>query len=48
MMVVEEDDDDDDDDPNNSGMHVNDALNTPDDQGRVLVNVHHPRQERFT
>jgi len=44
--VIEEDDDDDDDDPNNSGMHVNDALNTPDDQGRVLVNVHHPREDQ--
>ncbi|XP_049611705.1 helicase ARIP4 isoform X1 [Syngnathus scovelli] len=25
-----------------SGMHVNDSLNRPDDQGRVLVNLNHP------
>jgi len=43
--VIEEDDDDD-DDPNNSGMHVNDGVNVPDDQGRVLVNVHHPREDQ--
>ena len=41
--VAIEDDNDDDDDPNNSGMHVNDALNVHDSLGRVLVNVQHPR-----
>ncbi|XP_030639905.1 helicase ARIP4 isoform X2 [Chanos chanos] len=28
-----------------SGAHVNDALNQPDPQGRVLVNVNHPANE---
>lgn len=26
-------------------MHVNDDMNTPDDQGRVLVNIGHPEDE---
>lgn len=25
-----------------SGSHVNDALNLPDSQGKVLVNINHP------
>ncbi|MBN3315443.1 ARIP4 Helicase, partial [Atractosteus spatula] len=29
-----------------SGAHVNDALNQPDAQGRVLVNINHPSTER--
>lgn len=33
------------DDPTNSGMHTNDLYNTPDEQGRVLVNVGHPAEE---
>uniref|UniRef100_A0A8C5FM62 Uncharacterized protein n=1 Tax=Gadus morhua TaxID=8049 RepID=A0A8C5FM62_GADMO len=28
-----------------SGAHVNDALNQPDTQGRVLVNINHPADE---
>ncbi|CAG0907173.1 unnamed protein product [Cyprideis torosa] len=28
-----------------SGSHVNDVFNVPDDQGRVLVNVAHPSEE---
>ncbi len=32
-------------DPNNSGSHVNDAMNQPDHLGRVLVNVGHPNEE---
>ncbi|XP_071388225.1 helicase ARIP4 isoform X2 [Centroberyx affinis] len=28
-----------------SGAHVNDALNQPDAQGRVLVNINHPAEE---
>ena len=29
----------------NSGSHVADSLNCPDEQGRVLVNVGHPTDE---
>ncbi|KAI5644071.1 hypothetical protein NE865_03982 [Phthorimaea operculella] len=32
-------------DPNNSGLHVNDAYNIPDEQGRVLINIGHPESE---
>ncbi|KAI5093732.1 helicase ARIP4 isoform X1, partial [Silurus meridionalis] len=28
-----------------SGSHINDALNQPDAQGRVLVNINHPAEE---
>ena len=41
-----EEEDDEEDDPSNSGSHVNDALNQLDDQGRVLVNVGHPPDEK--
>lgn len=33
------------DDPGNSGLHVNDAYNIPDEQGRVLINIGHPENE---
>lgn len=29
-----------------SGAHANDALNQPDTQGRVLVNLNHPESEK--
>lgn len=29
-------------DTQNSGLHVNDAYNTPDEQGRVVINIGHP------
>uniref|UniRef100_A0A8C4HD82 RAD54 like 2 n=1 Tax=Dicentrarchus labrax TaxID=13489 RepID=A0A8C4HD82_DICLA len=29
-----------------SGAHINDALNLPDAQGRVLVNINHPAEEK--
>ncbi|XP_075970489.1 uncharacterized protein LOC142972923 isoform X2 [Anticarsia gemmatalis] len=32
-------------DPSNSGLHVNDAYNIPDEQGRVLINIGHPENE---
>ncbi|XP_026751515.1 uncharacterized protein LOC113511970 isoform X2 [Galleria mellonella] len=32
-------------DPHNSGLHVNDAYNIPDEQGRVLINIGHPENE---
>ncbi|XP_053377474.1 helicase ARIP4-like [Mercenaria mercenaria] len=32
-------------DVNNSGSHINDMYNIPDDQGRVLVNVGHPTSD---
>merc|ERR1719495_1039253 len=35
-----------DEDPNNSGLHVNDALNVPNAKGNVLVNVGHPDSDR--
>ncbi|CAC5401557.1 RAD54L2 [Mytilus coruscus] len=33
-------------DPNNSGSHIDDSLNHPDEQGRVLVNIGHPPDEQ--
>nr|DBA18367.1 TPA: hypothetical protein GDO54_016620 [Pyxicephalus adspersus] len=33
-------------DSENSGSHVNDALNLPDALGRVLVNINHPPNEK--
>ena len=41
----DDDDDDDDGDIENSGSHVNDALNKRDAMGGVLVNVGHPAAE---
>lgn len=38
-------DDDEEEDPHNSGMHVDDGLNTRDSKGRVLVNINHPTSE---
>ncbi|XP_059062187.1 uncharacterized protein LOC131855000 [Achroia grisella] len=32
-------------DPHNSGLHVNDTYNIPDEQGRVLINIGHPENE---
>lgn len=29
-----------------SGAHINDTLNLPDAQGRVLVNINHPAEEK--
>lgn len=29
-----------------SGAHINDAVNLPDAQGRVLVNINHPAEEK--
>ena len=43
--VRDDDDDIDDEDPNNSGLHVNDAMNQPNWMGQVLVNVGHPNDE---
>ncbi|XP_076091069.1 helicase ARIP4-like isoform X2 [Mytilus galloprovincialis] len=33
-------------DPNNSGSHIDDSMNHPDEQGRVLVNIGHPPEEQ--
>ncbi|XP_058466694.1 uncharacterized protein LOC131439558 [Malaya genurostris] len=41
----EEPEDDSDDDPQNSGLHVNDSYNVPDEQGRVVINVGHSEGE---
>lgn len=41
----EEPEDDSDDDPQNSGMHVNDSYNVPDDKGRVVINIGHAEGE---
>ena len=41
----EEEEEAEEEDPNNSGSHVNDAMNLPDAEGRVLVNVGHPLDE---
>ncbi|XP_052898483.1 uncharacterized protein LOC128305189 [Anopheles moucheti] len=37
----EEPEDESDDDPQNSGLHVNDTYNVPDELGRVVINVGH-------
>jgi len=37
-----EDEDDGEEDINNSGSHINDEMNQPDAEGRVLVNIGHP------
>ncbi|ETN59852.1 steroid receptor-interacting snf2 domain protein [Anopheles darlingi] len=42
----EEPEDESDDDPQNSGLHVNDAYNVPDEQGRVVINVGHADGEQ--
>merc|ERR1719239_2157607 len=39
------DDDEEEEDPNNSGMHVNDALNPRHSDGSVLVNVNHSKTD---
>ena len=44
-ITTEDDSDEDGDDPNNSGMHVNDDLNVPGDDGSVLVNVNNPPED---
>ncbi|ESN91696.1 hypothetical protein HELRODRAFT_165757 [Helobdella robusta] len=45
VMSEEEEEDDGTDDTENSGSHVNDAMNRPDSNGCVLVNVGHPPDE---
>lgn len=37
-----EEDDEDPEDVNNGGAHIDDALNLPDPDGRVKVNIGHP------
>lgn len=41
----EEAEDPEDADPHNSGLHVNDAYNKPDSEGRVVVNIGHSPNE---
>ena len=45
MLPSDLEDDEDEEDASNSGSHTNDAMNQPDIEGRVLVNVGHPLQE---
>lgn len=47
-IVISEDDEESEpeEDTSNSGMHTNDLYNVPDDQGRVLINVGHPDNEK--
>lgn len=47
LSDVDDDDDDEEDgaDAHNSGLHVNDKYNTPDEFGRVIINVGHPETE---
>lgn len=35
----------DNEDPNNAGSHIDDSLNHPDEEGRVLINIGHPPDE---
>lgn len=46
-IVLSDDDEvpEEEDDPQNSGLHVNDTYNVPDDQGRVVINIGHPEGE---
>lgn len=49
-IVLSDDDEvpEEDDDPQNSGLHVNDAYNVPDDQGRVVISEYNCEQlKRF-
>lgn len=43
-IVLSDDDEvpEEEDDPQNSGLHVNDTYNVPDEQGRVVINIGHP------
>lgn len=43
--VEDEDEDAEDGDAHNSGLHVNDKYNTPDELGRVVINIGHPENE---
>ena len=45
VVVLSNSEEEDDEDENNSGSHINDAFNTPDVNGQVLVNVGHPENE---
>lgn len=45
MLSDDEDEPEDNDDPHNSGLHVNDTYNVPDDQGRIVINIGHPETE---
>lgn len=45
MMSEEEEEEEENEDLESSGSHVNDALNRPDAQGFVLVNVGHPTED---
>lgn len=47
-IVLSDDDEEEeeaDEDPHNSGLHVKDAYNVADDQGRVIINIGHPENE---
>ena len=41
-LVTDVEEEKEEEDPNNSGMHVNDALNVPNKDGKVLINIRHP------
>lgn len=47
LSDVDDDEDDEDDggDAHNSGLHVNDKYNTPDEYGRVVINIGHADNE---
>ena len=45
MSDTLDDDEEEEEDPNNSGMHVNDALNVRHNDGSVLVNVNHTKTD---
>ena len=44
-VTKDEDEEVEPEDPNNGGSHINDAINVPDDMGRVLVNIGHTSEE---
>ncbi|KAM9799888.1 helicase ARIP4 [Syngnathus typhle] len=50
LQISSESGDEDDESPGgteeSSGAHINDALNLPDAQGRVMVNINHPAEEK--
>ncbi len=47
-LVTDVEEDKEEEDPNNSGMHVNDALNVPNKDGKVLINIRHPDTDQVS
>lgn len=46
LLSDDEEPEEEDDDPQNSGLHVNDAYNVPNEDGNVVINIGHPEGEQ--